>query len=272
MPKIPNISADTKAAIRRKSADVLPDDPSASGWKPADIRRALVAPILDTANSALAEIDRVIDDTNSVVDGMNSVIDYALTSADVLTENPDGTLSGSSGFVYTLSVNLLYISSCSSYKKEMFIPSSGVLGDKVYPVCRILSGAFDSSDISALHIPASVSVLQEGAIKVHKGIFDLYFEGLPEYLLSGAVTGYYQTDTDGSVNQSTVALHVPDRFLSGFTALVGTAFTVGTFTVSGYATPEGNASRIDSLAQKSRYRLGKGSDGLIHLYYESEDS
>ena len=264
MPKIPSMSADTKAAIRRKSADVLPDDPSASGWKPVDIRRALVAPLLDSDASALAEIDRVIDD-------VNSVLDSGLPSIDVLTECPDGSLSGSSGFVYSLSGERLYISSCSAYWEEMFIPSSCVLGDKVYPVYGISSGALQSPQLKALHIPSSVCLLSEGAIRVRLSPFHLYFDDLPKYLSSGAVSGYYQTNTDGSVTQSTVILHVPDRSLSEFASSVGTAFTVGTFTLSAYTTPEGNASRIASLEQKARYRLGSGDDGLIHLYYESED-
>ena len=69
MARIQNISAETKSAIQRKSAYSLPNNPTDSGYKANDIRNAFYKPIIDAANSALTEIDRVVNelDRKSVV-------------------------------------------------------------------------------------------------------------------------------------------------------------------------------------------------------------
>ena len=54
MAKIKKVSAETKAAIRRKSAYTLPNNPTDSGYKADDIRRAFWQPIADISQSAIA--------------------------------------------------------------------------------------------------------------------------------------------------------------------------------------------------------------------------
>ena len=66
--KIPPISAETVAEIKRKSAFNLPDRPTERGMKPDEIRHALYGPITDPAASALAELARVIGDANDILE------------------------------------------------------------------------------------------------------------------------------------------------------------------------------------------------------------
>lgn len=73
--KVKPISAEVAAAIKKKSAFNLPDRPSERGMKPDEIKRALYAPITDNENSVLAELGRVIDDTNAALEGIAKVIE-----------------------------------------------------------------------------------------------------------------------------------------------------------------------------------------------------
>ena len=69
MSQINKVSSATKDAIKRKSAYALPDRPSDQGMKPEDIKRAFWRPIVDVTFSAIAEIDRVIDELNTIMTG-----------------------------------------------------------------------------------------------------------------------------------------------------------------------------------------------------------
>lgn len=77
--KINNVSAATKSAISRKSAQTLPNNPSERGYSAEEIKRRFYQPILDAANSALAEIDRVVNEANltfsQVSDELDNFID-----------------------------------------------------------------------------------------------------------------------------------------------------------------------------------------------------
>ena len=61
---ISSTSEATRQIIERKSAANLPDQPSASGMKPAEIKRAFYAPVLDSTGSVLSEVERVISEAN----------------------------------------------------------------------------------------------------------------------------------------------------------------------------------------------------------------
>lgn len=65
--RIHNVSADTKSKISRKSAQTLPNHPSEMGYSAEEIKRRFYQPILDATNSALAEIDRVVDEMNTAI-------------------------------------------------------------------------------------------------------------------------------------------------------------------------------------------------------------
>ena len=62
--EISAVSEDIKQAIARKSAASLPVNPTEKGFKPQDIINMLYKPIIDTANSAISEIDRVVKEAN----------------------------------------------------------------------------------------------------------------------------------------------------------------------------------------------------------------
>lgn len=64
--EIAQISEDTKAAIRRKTAEILPDNPTAAGMKAADIKAAFFKGLTDSNLSILAELARVITEANEV--------------------------------------------------------------------------------------------------------------------------------------------------------------------------------------------------------------
>ena len=76
---IDNVSESTKVAIKRKSAQNLPNNPSEKGYSAEEIKRRFYQPILDAANSAIAEIDRVVNDVNDrlaeIGVGINDYID-----------------------------------------------------------------------------------------------------------------------------------------------------------------------------------------------------
>ena len=65
MAKIRKVTAATRAAILRKSAYALPNNPSDAGFGADDIRGALFRPLTDERDSALSELDRVAAETGS---------------------------------------------------------------------------------------------------------------------------------------------------------------------------------------------------------------
>lgn len=74
--KINPVSSETKDAIRRRSAAILPNHPSASGWSVEAIRKALYEPIL----SVIDEINRITNEINlAKVNRTTTVNGHALT-------------------------------------------------------------------------------------------------------------------------------------------------------------------------------------------------
>lgn len=74
LPRVAPIRDETKYMIKRKSAYTLPNNPSREGMKPADIKRALWGPVVDTANSLVAELERVITEINAFIQSTESEI------------------------------------------------------------------------------------------------------------------------------------------------------------------------------------------------------
>lgn len=58
------VSAEKREKIRRKTAFALPDNPTAQGMKPQDIKKAFYAAITDGEISLLEELDRVAEEAN----------------------------------------------------------------------------------------------------------------------------------------------------------------------------------------------------------------
>ena len=65
---IPEVTAATKNAIKRKTAFNLPDRPSDMGMKPSEIKKAFWSPVIDDEHSVLSELERVIHDINVAFD------------------------------------------------------------------------------------------------------------------------------------------------------------------------------------------------------------
>ena len=59
------ISLQTYANMKKKST--LPDNPTAQGYKPADIRRALLSALLGTSDSMYTEVNRIVDEINEEI-------------------------------------------------------------------------------------------------------------------------------------------------------------------------------------------------------------
>ena len=80
MSKINKTPIETRLAIERRSAAMLPDRPTQAGYKPWDIRKALFSAIIaDKGASIMGEIDRIVDETNAAIDALKEKIATAGT-------------------------------------------------------------------------------------------------------------------------------------------------------------------------------------------------
>ena len=80
--RIKPVSAETEAAIKRKSAFNLPDRPSERGMKPDEIKRTLYGPITDDENSVLAELRRIVKEANVILADVDiPLIEVTLTAS-----------------------------------------------------------------------------------------------------------------------------------------------------------------------------------------------
>lgn len=69
------VSEEAIAAMRRKSAASLPDDPSAAGMKANEIRKKFWAPVLGDTHSLFAELGRVIGEINAALGDQTGISD-----------------------------------------------------------------------------------------------------------------------------------------------------------------------------------------------------
>lgn len=71
MSKINKTPVETRLAIERRSAAMLPDRPTQAGLKPWDIRNALFSAIIaDKGACIMGEIDRIVDEANAAIDAL----------------------------------------------------------------------------------------------------------------------------------------------------------------------------------------------------------
>lgn len=80
---INKVSQATKSAIARKSAQSLPNNPSEKGYSAEEIKRRFYQPIIDAANSALAEIDRVVNEANISFGEIRQDLDNFIDTANI---------------------------------------------------------------------------------------------------------------------------------------------------------------------------------------------
>ena len=110
MTKINKTPPETRAAIERRSAAMLPDRPTLEGLKPWDIKRALFEAIISGKGASLmGELDRIVDEANEALDKMRIRRGSLTVSASSWTgeEMPRATervkdIIGLSGFVMFL--------------------------------------------------------------------------------------------------------------------------------------------------------------------------
>ena len=87
---IQKTSQEVRGEMRKKSALMLPNNPSASGMKPDAIRKTLVAPILDSEDSLLSELDRVVDEANEHIED-------TVAAHEARNDNPHGVTADQVG-------------------------------------------------------------------------------------------------------------------------------------------------------------------------------
>jgi len=65
---IQNITEKDINAIKQGSVLEMPDNPSASGWKPREIKQAIANMVVRDDNSIVSNINRIVDETNSSIE------------------------------------------------------------------------------------------------------------------------------------------------------------------------------------------------------------
>lgn len=91
--EIAPVSGEDRAAILRKTAYSLPDDPSARGMTPDQIRKRFWSAIAGEKQSVLQEIDRVAWETNEALDALWARISGAVGGGSVIvTDDGEGNV------------------------------------------------------------------------------------------------------------------------------------------------------------------------------------
>lgn len=124
---VPQISAETLAAIRRKSAYNLPDRPSERGMKPDEIKKAMAGPVIDSENSAIAELMRVIGDINRVL----KLIETEGSGVSITQ------ISGGKRLTVTTEEGESHIDIVESYSKEQI---DAMMGSYVNDIAQLIGG------------------------------------------------------------------------------------------------------------------------------------
>ncbi len=93
---INKVSNATKEALRNKSAFGLPNNPTDRGYTATQIKEAIYKPVIDTADSIVNEIDRVVEETNQAINAIETTggfISKAVTIPADAWENGTATVS-----------------------------------------------------------------------------------------------------------------------------------------------------------------------------------
>lgn len=157
MGKIQKTSNEVKAAIQRKSAYSLPNNPTDSGYKANDIRNAFYKPIIDAANSALTEIDRIVDE-------LNGVLGYSTKGVDSVESVTGIYYHGSDKLIYTFADSKFTISGYEGTEAvDLVLPASVFYDGAYYPVVAIAAEAFKNKAITGIEIPSSILTIGNSA-------------------------------------------------------------------------------------------------------------
>lgn len=184
MAKINKVSSETKSAIRRKSAYTLPNNPTDSGYKADDIRKAFWQPIVDISQSAIAEVDRVVDEVNEILESTSAEYD---TITGIFGEY----YHSSKGFVYSKDNDTFILKEFNGEETEIEIPSAVLYQGVAYQISKILSGAFTKT--STIKFPYLITI-ESGAF-ASGTTFSVPKENLSYYqtMLSGFTVSGYDT-------------------------------------------------------------------------------
>ncbi len=170
MAEIKKISGDKIKSLQRKSAYSLPNNPIDSGYKPDDIKNALWKPMLNEEDSLLAEVNRVVEETNERFTEnygylnpqkyLNFVLSedgtsYSVLKSDLLTKDIVGNLIIPSEKPI-VSIETYGFSGCSGLI-SIEIPN----GVKYINI----SAFYGCSSLTSIKIPASVTSIGQIAFK-----------------------------------------------------------------------------------------------------------
>lgn len=156
MAKIQKVSTEVQSAILRKSAYSLPNNPTDSGYKADDIRKAFYKPIIDATNSALTEIDRIVDELNATIKNQTEQVDF-VTSVQGINYH------GSDGFMYSYKDGVFSVTKYTGDAEVLLIPSEVCYLKKNYPVKTIKEKAFNGCAFTRVEIPASIETIERNA-------------------------------------------------------------------------------------------------------------
>lgn len=184
MAKINKVSSETKSAIRRKSAYTLPNNPTDSGYKADDIRKAFWQPIVDISQSAVAEVDRVVEEINEILEPSSS-------GYDTITGIFGEYYHSSRGFIYSKDDNYFILKEFEGEETDIEIPSKVLYQGIEYAISKIISGAF--TKVSTIKLPYLITV-ESGAFALGTS-FSVPKENLSYYqeMLSGFTVSGYDT-------------------------------------------------------------------------------
>lgn len=99
------ISGEMRAALLRKSAQGMPDNPTQRGWKPDEIKRALFSYVLDEVGSIFAEINRIVDEINGKNDEQDEALAAAMETVGEDLEGLHGQLDALAAYVASLDLS-----------------------------------------------------------------------------------------------------------------------------------------------------------------------
>lgn len=217
MAKIQKVSAEAKSAIQRKSAYSLPNNPTDSGYKANDIRNAFYKPIIDAANSALTEIDRVVEELNGVLGYSSKQIDSIDTVSGIYYH-------GSDGLVYTFAESKFTITSYEGKANDIVIPHSVFYQGAYYPVVAIGDEAFKNSNITSAEISSSVNNIGDKAFYGCAKLTSVKFLGSTAFGSSVFTSGKINFSVPKeyfSVYQTSLASY--KKSLTGFDTIINNA-------------------------------------------------
>ena len=114
-------------------------------------------PIIDITNSALTEIDRIVEE-------LNGVLGLATKDVDAIENVAGLNYHGSDGLIYSFNGSAFTVSGGNDEPEgEVSIPSSVFYQDKYYPVVAIAANAFSGSKITKAEIASTVETVGEKA-------------------------------------------------------------------------------------------------------------